>query len=324
MIDSSLRERTAALIAQAGYGSADSVVVGVQRGGAPTVFLSSGRAAAGTVLYTASLSKQITAAGAALLVRRGRLDTESTLAQWMPELPRWAETVRVRHLIHHTSGLPEGVDFDDLHRAKVDRTTDRVITALATSEHLAGQPGTEYRYCNAGYVCLAVIVERAADRPLPDFAREHVFEPLGMLDTRYWSGPAPHPPAATPVDEHYPAPLSLGDGGVWSTAENLMRWNEALEHDELGVSALLHTPGRLDDGTQLGYAWAVDVRTHAGVRIYRHGGRWAGLSAQLVRVAGRRSGFVILALDDDEDRTASLASAMIEELTELIAHQRAR
>jgi hypothetical protein len=54
---------------------------------------------------------------------------------------------------------------------------------------------------------------------------------------------------------------------------------------------------------------------HAGSRIYRHGGRWAGLSAQLVRVAGRRSGFVILALDDDEDHTAGLAGAMIEELT---------
>jgi hypothetical protein len=99
---------------------------------------------------------------------------------------------------------------------------------------------------------------------------------------------------------------SLGDGGVWSTAPELLRWNQALDRDELGVSALLQTPGHLDDGTQLDYAWPLDVREHAGQRIYRHGGRWARLSAQLVRLADLYSSFVIIALDDDEDRVAPL------------------
>ncbi|MEV4178662.1 serine hydrolase domain-containing protein [Nonomuraea sp. NPDC049709] len=305
----------------AGYGAHDPLMVGVQRDSAPPAFLTRGRTAggepltAGTIVCTASLSKQITAACAALLVRQGRLDTESTLAQWMPELPTWAATVRLRHLISHTSGLPEGVEFDDLHRAKLDRTTAGVIRALVRLDHLVSAPGTEYRYCNAGYVCLAVIIERAARRPLPDFAREHVFTPLGMANSRYWPGPAPHPPRAAPLAPHYPAPLSLGDGGVWSTLPDLIRWNQALQRDELGVSALLQTPGRLDDGTQLDYAWGLDVREHAGRRIYRHGGRWAGLNAQLVRLADQCSSFVIIALDDDEDRTATLAEAMIEELT---------
>jgi CubicO group peptidase (beta-lactamase class C family) len=315
------RDRTAALTRVAGYGAHDPLVVGVQQNSASPFFLTGGRTAAGepltagTIVYTASLSKQITAACAALLVQRGRLDIESTLAQWMPELPTWAGTVRLRHLISHTSGLPEGIEFDDLHRAKLDRTTAGVVRALVRHDRLVSTPGTEYRYCNAGYVCLAVIIERAASRALPDFAHEHVFAPLGMTNSRYWPGPAPHPPGAVPLDPHYPAPLSLGDGGVWSTAPDLLRWNQALERDELGVSALLQAPGHLDDGTQLDYAWALDVREHAGRRIYRHGGRWAGLSTQLVRLADQRSGFVIIALDDDEDRTATLAEAMIEELT---------
>jgi hypothetical protein len=71
--------------------------------------------------------------------------------------------------------------------------------------------------------------------------------------------------------------------------------------------------GRLD--TESTYAWALGVREHAGRPIYRHGGRWAGLSAQLVRLSDQCSSFVIIALDDDEDRTATLAQAMIEELT---------
>src|SRR5262249_45007905 len=130
-----LRDRTATLVTLAGYGIDDPLVVGVRHVGAPAVFVLSGRTAAGeqltldTVVYTASLSKQITAACAALLVRRGRLDTESTLARWMPELPAWAATIKVRHLINHTSGLPEGVEFDELHRAGLDRTTAGVIQA---------------------------------------------------------------------------------------------------------------------------------------------------------------------------------------------------
>jgi CubicO group peptidase (beta-lactamase class C family) len=309
-----------ALIKLAGYGVHDPLIVGVQRDGAPPVFVASGRSladeplTAGTVLYTASLSKQITAACAALLVQEGRLDTESTLAQWMPELPTWTGAVRLRHLISHTSGLPEGFEFDDLRRAGLDRTTSGVISALVNIDHRAVSPGTAYRYSNAGYLCLAVVIERAAGRPLPEFARERVFGPLGMVNSCYWPGPAPHPPGAAPLDPQYPAPLSLGDGGVWSAAAELMRWNQAMQRDELGVSALLQTPGRLDDGTELDYAWALDVREHAGRRIYWHGGRWAGLSTQLVRFADECSSFVIIALDDDEDRTATLATAMIEEL----------
>jgi CubicO group peptidase (beta-lactamase class C family) len=319
-LEPTLRERTAALIGLAGYGGDDPLVVGVQQDGAAPVFLASGRTPAGeplaadTIVYTASLSKQITAVCAALLVHQGRLDTESTLAQWMPELPTWAGKVRLRHLVSHTGGLPEGVEFDDLHRAKLDRTTDGVIQALGRVDEPVSAPGTEYRYCNAGYLCLAVVIERAAGRPLIDFAREHVFGALGMANSRYWSGPGSHPPGAAALDPHYPAPLSLGDGGVWSTAPELVRWNRAMERDELGVSAIVQTPGRLDDGTQLDYAWALDVRERAGRRIYRHGGRWAGLSTQLVRLADRYSSFVVIALDDDEDRTVVLADAITEHL----------
>ncbi len=262
-------------------GGDDVLVVGVQHDGALPVF--TGGLSPDTVVYTASLSKQVTAACAALLVRQGRLRTGSALAEWMPELPAWAGSVRVYHLIHHTSGLPEGVHIDALLRAEPDRTTDGVTRALGRLDQLPARPGTSFVYCNAGYVCLGVVVARAAGRPLPDFAREYLFGPLGMHATRYWSGPAPQPPGAVPLRPPRPAPLSLGDGGVWSTARDLLRWNEALHRDELGVCGLLRTPGRLDDGTPLDYAWALGVRTRA--------------------------------LDDDVDRTAALADALIDEVT---------
>jgi CubicO group peptidase (beta-lactamase class C family) len=310
---------TAALVEAAGYTPRDALVVGVQRADRPPEFFASGRTPAGdpvgaeTGVYTASLAKQVTATCAALLVQQGRLQPESSLATWMPELPGWARKVQVRHLVSHISGLPSTHD-DDRERAGLDRTTAGVIDALARRDRLDHAPGTRHRYSNAGYVCLGLVVARAAGRPLADVARELVLDPLGLANSRFWAGPAPHPPGAAPLDPPHPAPLSQGDGGFWSTAADLLRWNLAMDRDALGASALVQTPGRLDDGTPLDYAWGVGVRKHAGRLIYRHGGRWPGLSAQLVRLADAGSSFVILALDDEEDRTVLLAQRMIDSL----------
>lgn len=308
------------LIEQARYTTDQPIVVGIQHRGAPPVFLAHGSTSTGkpltasTPVYAASLAKQITAACAALLVSQGRLDMQSTLAEWMPELPNWAHAIQLRHLVHHTAGLPTDDDIDTLLRTDRDRTTADVVAALARSADVPSAPGSHYQYSNAGYICLAVAVERAAGQPLPEFARQHLFAPLRMNSSQYWSGPEPHPPGAAPLPDPQPAPLSLGDGGIWAPAHDLIRWNQALDTDELGVSALLHTPGTLDDGTTLDYAWGLGLRTHAGRRIYRHGGGWPGLRAQLIRIPDQRCSLVILALADDTDRTIGLANALLDEL----------
>ena len=313
------QDRVAALTRAAGYGPEDPYVVGVERHDAPPVFVAGGRSRTGeplgpaSVVYAASLAKQVTATCAALLVREGRLDLEDPLARWLPELPAWAADVRLRQLPSHTSGLPEVATFEELDEAGLDRTTAVVLDALVRAGGLASAPGTEHRYSNVGYVCLTVVLQRVTGRALADLAQERLFSPLGMASTGFWSGPAAHPPGAAPLDPAFPAPLSVGDGGLWSSAVDLLRWDLALDRDTLGVSALVQTPGHLDDGTPLDYAWGVGVREHRGRRVHRHGGRWAGLCAQLVRLDGQ-GGLVVLALDDDEDRTTALADALLTEL----------
>jgi len=299
-------------IAAAGYESTSPIVVGAQL--VDPVFHGGGGLTADTAVYTASLSKQITAACIALLVRQGRLNVDVPLAQWMPELPAWSRTVRLRQLIHHTSGLPEGVHIDDFLRSKPARTTDDVVHALTRRDHLDRMPGDAHVYSNAGYVCLAVVVSRAAGQPLPSFAQEHIFGPLNMDNTLYWTGPAPHPRDAAPLDPSYPAPLSLGDGGVWSTARDLLRWNRSLLSDDLGVSEIMHTPGSLNDDEPLDYAWGVDVGSQDGHLLHRHGGSWPGVTAQLVRIPSKDASLVVIALDDDGERVAMLANAMIVEI----------
>ncbi|GAB3852860.1 hypothetical protein GCM10027610_081860 [Dactylosporangium cerinum] len=168
------------LIEQAHYTTDQPIVVGIQQRAAPPVFVAHGSTSTGepltasTPVYAASLTKQITAACAALLVGQGRLDMHSTLAQWMPELPSWAHAIHLRHLVHHIAGLPADDRIDTLIDTDHDRTTAGIIGALARSTEAPSTPGSQYLYSNAGYICLAVAVERAADQPLPEFARARV------------------------------------------------------------------------------------------------------------------------------------------------------
>jgi CubicO group peptidase (beta-lactamase class C family) len=311
-----LTQRLAALIARARYGSREPVIAGMHGQGGPPVFAAQGLTGTGepvgpgTLVYAASLSKQITAGCAALLVHEGALDMEDTLARWLPGLPDWAGTVRLRHLLHHTAGMPDA-RVDAIIGGTADRTSAAALSALAQVRALAAVPGTAHAYSGAGYICLAAAVERAAGQPLPELAAQRVFIPLGMSSTCYWAGPAPAPPGAAPLAAVHPAPLSLGDGGVWSTARDLLRWGQALNADELGISQLMQTEGSLDDGTPVGYAWGLGVRSHGGYRVYRHGGGWPGLRALLARVPDLDQSLVIIALADDSERRTDLADSML-------------
>ncbi|MFI6811184.1 serine hydrolase [Nonomuraea sp. NPDC050328] len=124
------------------------------------------------------------------------------------------------------------------------------------------------------------------------------------------------PSTRSPLVRPRPAPLSLGDGGVWSTALDLLRWGHALNRDELGVSALLETPGRLDDGTPLDYACGIGVRSHAGHRVYRHGGGWPGLRLLHARVPELDLCLVLIALDDHTERRAVLIDSLLDLLVD--------
>jgi CubicO group peptidase (beta-lactamase class C family) len=196
------------------------------------------------------------------------------IAEWLPGLPPWAGTIRVRHLIHHTAGLPttDAVWERMTSSGESDWTSDCAIAALSKMDELEQQPGDAYAYSNVGYICLAGIIERSSGNDLNTFAQEYLFEPLSMRATTLWSGPAPSPPHAVLSQPlRSPAPLSVGDGGLWTSVSDLLRWNETLLEDTLGVADTLHTTGALDDGTPLDYAWGVRVFRAGANRVQSHG-----------------------------------------------------
>ena len=90
---------------------------------------------------------------------------------------------------------------------------------------------------------------------------------------------------------------------------------QALNYDELGITEVMETPGGLDDGTPVDYAWGMGIRAHGGYRVYRHGGGWPGLRALLARVPDLNAGLVIMAVADNSERRVDLAAAMLDLVT---------
>jgi hypothetical protein len=101
---------------------------------------------------------------------------------------------------------------------------------------------------------------------------------------------------------------------MWSTAADLLRWAAALDADELGITGLLETPGRLDDGTVLDYAWGMGVREHAGRRVLRHGGSYADTRTMLLRVPEEGFDLVVLAPADRSERRTQLTDRLLDAL----------
>jgi CubicO group peptidase (beta-lactamase class C family) len=306
----------AEMLRASGYPLETPLAVGVNAGSEDTVIVAQGIGddgmafGADSIAYAASVAKQITGACAALLARKGELEPDAAIAEWMPELPRWRDRVRVRHLIHHTAGLPDL--WSRMQKTREPAwTSEGVLTALADIQRLENEPGSTFAYSNVGYIVLAAIVERIAGSPFPEVARARVFEALGMKSTVFWTGPALAPPgAAVTPGRTGPAALSAGDGGLWTTVRDLLRWNAALLDDDLGITSQLHTTGSLDDGTALDYAWGVRAFETWGHGVQSHGGDYGNATAQLIRVPDRSASSAVLAADGSVERMAALSDLL--------------
>ena len=273
-------------------GDGTAVVVGVQgpRPGSPV--------GTNAVLYGASLTKQMVGVLISLLIEQAVLDVDSSVRTFLPQLPSWAEAISLRHLLHHTAGLPPtsallshlGLDGEQ----HLDNSA--VLAALAEQERPARPPGIRFEYSNVGYVCLAEVLNRVTRESLPALARQRLFEPLEM--NRSELGPAP---AGVAIPEPSP-PRTVGDGGLWTTAEDLLRWNDALNRRHFGrsVHERCDAGGHLDDGTPLNYGWGVRVVDHRGERTITHGGSWPGSRSKTVRQPRRATSVALITSCDDD------------------------
>ncbi|MEP6546789.1 MAG: serine hydrolase domain-containing protein [Gammaproteobacteria bacterium] len=250
----------------------------------------------------ASMTKQFTAAAVLLLAEDGRLSIDDAAREWLPSLPDGADGILIRHLLAHTSGLP---DFEDLiPQARTAQLHDADVLALLEAHGRGYFPtGTKFRYSNSGYVLLALIVARASGVEFAAFLHRRIFQPLGMLHTVAYEaglsevanrafGYSKSATAWERTDQNLTS-ATLGDGGIYSSIDDLAKWDAALYDERLLRPeslrrAFARTAESDDPAVQYGFGWRVtgDALWHSGESI--------GFRSVIVRYPQRRTTVIIL------------------------------
>jgi len=253
----------------------------------------------------ASMTKQFTAMATMLLVRDGRLNYDQPVRTVLPELPPAAAGVTIRHLLNHTSGV---LDYEDLipDTQTVQVSDQDVLRLLASRDSVYFPAGTKYRYSNSGYCLLALVIERVSGMAFADFLRQRIFAPLGMTHTvahvagrdtvpERAFGYTPDSGRFVPSDQSVTS-ATLGDGGIYTSVEDLVHWDQTLYTERLvdrATLALATTPPVLPgDSTQYGFGWFVDV--YRGLRRWRHTGETSGFTNAIQRFPERRTTVIVL------------------------------
>ena len=256
-----------------------------------------------TVFAVASVTKQITAMSIMILQDRGLLDIHDDIRKYIPDLVGFTESVTISNLLHHTSGIRERSELGFFARKEgmPPLTRQELLAVIAQQKSLNFTPGTEFVYCNTGYVLLAVIVERVSGMPYPEFAKKNIFEPLGM-DSTFFLKEVDLPEEKEAIGYHddghdyIAAPFGAlqvyGCGGMRSTCRDMVKFmpqykNPTLVSRETMEKLYLHIPP-LADGTVTNYACGVRINELEGHRYFHHGG-----------VIGGFRTFTVIFPDDD-------------------------
>lgn len=265
-----------------------------------------------TVFNIGSAAKQFTAFGIALLEAEGRISLDDDVRTHLPELWDFGHVITLRHLVHHTSGLrgsfPELLALAEW-RDTDTTTTEDVFWLLRQQRELNYHPGEEHLYVNSGYVLLALICQRVSGQPFGTFCHDRIFGPLGMERTVVNDSIVTLIPGRAGgyyEDEGsawFVAPLTdtvVGSTNVYSTVEALARWDENFYTGGVGGTAVverMHQPGRLNDGTELDYAFGLMVgptHQHRGWDVVEHGGSQGGYSSWMVRFPEQHLSVIVL------------------------------
>lgn len=264
-----------------------------------------------SIFRIGSTSKQFTAMCLALLEEEGKLSLDDNLSKFFPQMPNYAENVTIRHLIHHTSGIRDYLTLAEIAGIRDDDyfTDAEVVDLLARQKELNFKPGEEHLYSNSGYFLLSQIVMKASGKSLREYADVKIFQPLGMVHTHFHddhteivknraSGYAPKK-GGDFVISMTTLPMT-GDGGVFTSAEDLFLWDLNFYDNRLGKSGQaliekIQTPGVLNSGEKLGYAFGLNIGEYKGLTIVGHGGAFVGFRADMIRFPEQRFSVICLA-----------------------------
>lgn len=303
--------------------NAPGCAAGMFRGG-KTIFLGSSGSGdlsngtpltADTPFYAASVAKQFTALAAAKLVEAGKLKLDDDVRKYLPELPQYAAPVTVQMLINHSSGIRDSLVLLNLAGVQdaSQSSLEQALQLMYRQKETNFVPGTAYSYSNGGYLLLGEVIARAAGMPFHAYARQAIFDPLGMKGSVFIAGkPAP----GTVTNGYVPEDLGWkpsnafpsfsGSGGMITTVNDLARYDHdlAVGHKVWtpAVTRTMLTAGNFTTGgpvisphfDSMPYAGGLVVGTRRGKPFLYHLGSFESFRTGYARLPERDLGVAIL------------------------------
>ena len=272
-----------------------------------------------------SMNKMFTAVAVLQLRERGTLSLDDTLAKWLPDYPNaeLAKSVTLHHLLTHTGGTGDifGPLYDQ-HRRQL--SSHQAYIDLYGQRDLEFAPGTRFAYSNYGFVLLGRVIEKASGESYYDYVHEHVYTPAQMTATG--SEPESEPvvdrsvgyrrgPDGLKPNVDFLPPRGMSAGGGYSTAEDLLRFADALaKHTLLSAeSTQLLMTGKVRTDPRAMYAYGFSERNYQGIHTVGHSGGAPGMNGELAILPG--SGHVVVALSNlDPPAAGELVSFIVERL----------
>lgn len=248
----------------------------------------------------ASITKQFTAMSILMLIEQERLTLDTVLLQVFQDFPAYGDDITIEHLLQHRSGLPDYEPLVPEGATEQLRDAD-VLEMMKRQEQGYFVPGSEYRYSNSGYAVLAMIVEEMGNMSFAEFLQQRIFAPVQMKNTlAYEEGVSSVPNRAmgyTVTDGR--AEFSdqslysavLGDGGVYSSLDDLFLWDQALYRDDL-ISAASKRRMLTPALENYGFGWRIDE--YGGHRRYHHSGSTSGFRNFLQRFPDDKLTIIVL------------------------------
>jgi len=243
----------------------------------------------------ASFTKQFTSMCVAKLEEQGKLNCNQTLTEIFPDFPDYGKKITINNIIHHTSGL---IDYESLipDTATVQVLDGDVLKMMMEQDSTYFHPGTKYQYSNSGYAVLAKIIEKVSGISFAQYLKKNIFDPLGMKNTiAYEKGISEVKNRAFGYavkngefifkDQSLTSAV-LGDGGIYSSVDDLFKWDQALYTEKLvtfKTTQKIFTSGILLNGSKTGYGFGWRLDEFKGHQRQHHTGQTCGFTTIIQR-----------------------------------------
>ncbi|WP_268849344.1 serine hydrolase domain-containing protein [Flavobacterium aestivum] len=262
-----------------------------------------------SIFGIASIAKQFTAACIWSLIKEGKIDLDDDIRKYIPEFPSYGKTIRIRHMLNHTSGIRNyqaimelaGFDYDsEFH----DNNT--ILKLACQQKELNNIPSEKVIYGNTAYTLLAIVIERITGKNLNQYAKEKIFTPLGMNHTFYRVDTTTLIPNKAlgyvqNKDKNYvhlsSNQITYGAGSVGSSIEDLAKWSDVLNglnSSYIDLTNFLITVETLPSGEIPKYARGVMVDEYKNIKTIHHSGYGLGGQSQIIAIPNLKLAIIIL------------------------------